>query len=295
MSELSLFCREICINALQGGARWCKVRTESGKETVFKMEEKIFLWPGAAPYAEQSPGQAAPSLTAFPAENARGAVVVIPGGGYVMKADHEGAPIARMLNGAGIAAYVLDYRVHPCHREAPLADAKRAVRLVRSMGYGKVGVLGFSAGGHLCCAAATLYDEGNPNASDPIERLSSRPDVFIPCYAVASFGPYTHEGSRDALLGEGKDDPALIRRFSAEENVTEYTPPAFLWHTAEDGLVPCQNSLNLAKALAEHHVPFELHIYEKGHHGLGLAAENGAAAAWSGVLCRWLLERGFGK
>ena len=259
------------------------------------MEEKIFLWPGEAPYAEQSPGQAAPSLTAFLAPGARGAVVVIPGGGYVMKADHEGVPIARMLQAAGISGYVLDYRVYPCHWEAPLSDAKRAVRLLRGMGYEKVGVLGFSAGGNLCCAVATLYDEGDPASPDPVERLSSRPDAFIPCYAVASFGPFTHAGSRDSLLGERKDDPALIRRFSAEENVTADTPPAFIWHTAEDGLVPCQNSLDLARALADHHVPFELRVYEKGHHGLGLAAENGAAAGWSGEVCRWLLERGYGK
>ncbi len=259
------------------------------------MSEKIMLWPGEAPYTAFSPEQSQPSLAPFPAENARGAVVVCPGGGYSGKAPHEGAPIARMLNAQGIAAYVLDYRVYPCHREAPLSDAKRAIRLVRSLGYEKVAILGFSAGGNLCCSAATLYDAGNPESEDPIERLSSRPDAFIPCYAVASMGKYGHEGTRKNLLGEEWQNEALLRRFSAEENVTADTPPAFLWHTANDGVVPVQNSLNLAAALADHGVSFELHVYPDGQHGLGLAAEKPPVSDWTNGCCRWLLEMGFGK
>lgn len=257
-------------------------------------EEKIMLWPGRAPYSQESPEQAQPSVTAYPAAGARGAVVVCPGGGYHFKAPHEGAPIARMLNSQGIAAFVLDYRVAPCHPEAPLADAKRAIRLARSLGYEKVGVLGFSAGGNLCCAAATLYDAGNPESADPVEGYSSRPDAFIPCYAVASFGKYTHLGSRKNLLGDQWEDAALARRFSAEENVTPDTPPAFLWHTAADEAVPVQNSLNLAAALADQGVLFELHVYPRGAHGLGLAPENALAATWGNSCCRWLLEMGFG-
>ena len=134
--------------------------------------ETIKLWPGDAPYTQDSPGQRQPSLLPYPVDGAKGAVVICPGGGYCMKADHEGRDIAKMLNEAGVAAYVLDYRVKPCHYEAPLSDAKRAIRLVRSMGYEKVAILGFSAGGHLCCAAATLYDAGDPESDDPIERLS---------------------------------------------------------------------------------------------------------------------------
>ena len=261
------------------------------------MAEKapILLWPHEAPYTAQSPGQPQPSLKPFPAEGARGAVVVCPGGGYVMKADHEGDPIARMLNSQGIAAYVLDYRVAPCHRLAPWSDAGRAIRVVRSLGYKKVGVLGFSAGGSLCCSAAVHYDRGDPESADPIQRLSSRPDVFIPCYAVASFGEYTHLDSRKSLLGTDWQDEELIRWYSAEENVTSDTPPAFLWHTAEDGSVPVQNSLNLAKALSDKGVLYEMHIYSKGHHGIGLGAEFGPAGTWGNSLCRYLLEMGYGR
>lgn len=258
-------------------------------------ENRIMLWQQAAPYSEYSPHQPQPSLEAFPAEGARGAIVVCPGGGYTHKAAHEGAPIARLLQGAGIAAYVLDYRVAPCHREAPLSDAKRAIRLLKHMGYKKVGILGFSAGGHLCCSAATLYDSGNPESNDPVERFSSRPDCFIPCYAVVSFGKYTHMGSRESLLGEEKDNPELIRRFSAELNVTRDTPPAFLWHTAQDGLVPAQNSLQLAMALRDNDVLFELHVYPLGHHGIGLGSENEVASQWGGQMCRFLQNLGFGR
>lgn len=258
------------------------------------MTEKKMLWPQEAPYTEYSPGQPQPSLECYPVSGSRGAVVVCPGGGYSHKAAHEGAPVAMMLQRVGISAFVLDYRVKPCHREAPLADAGRAIRLVRSMGYEKVGILGFSAGGHLCCSAATLYDEGNPASADPVERLSSRPDVFCPCYAVVSFGQYTHMGSRECLLGEEKDNESLIRRFSAERNVTEDTPPAFIWHTAEDQAVPVQNSLQLAAALKEKNVLFDLHIYPHGRHGLGLAEDHPEACTWSRELSRFLLEWGFG-
>ena len=258
-------------------------------------QEKLFLWPGPAPFTDESPDQAQPSLTPFPVSGARGAIVVCPGGGYVMKAEHEGAPIARMLNSQGISAYVLDYRVMPCHRLAPWADASRAIRLVRSLGYKKVGILGFSAGGNLCCTAATHFDGGDPLSPDPVSRLSSRPDVFIPCYAVASFGKYTHLGSRQSLMGKDWENEEIARWYSAEENVSENTPPAFLWHTAEDGAVPVQNSLDLAKALADKGVLFELHIYPKGHHGIGLGAEFGPAATWGNSLCRYLLEMGFGR
>lgn len=258
------------------------------------MAEKILLWKEEAPYTAFSKDQPQPTLEAYPVTGSRGAMVVCPGGGYNHKAAHEGAPIARLLQSAGISAYVLDYRVKPCHREAPLSDAKRAIRFLKHMGYEKVGILGFSAGGHLCCSAATLYDEGNPQSEDPIDRLSSRPDVFVPCYAVVSFGKYTHMGSRECLLGEEKDNEEWIRRFSAELNVTPDTPPAFLWHTAEDGLVPAQNTLQLAMALKDNNILFELHVYPYGHHGIGLGSENAVASQWGGQMCRFLNHLGFG-
>ena len=252
------------------------------------MRKIIPLWPeGHAPYAAQSPGQAEPSLTACEAEGARIAVVVCPGGGYEFKADHEGLPVAERLNANGISAYVLDYRVKPCHHMAPLSDALRAIRTVRAMGYAHVGILGFSAGGNLTCSAATHWDAGDPEADDPVERLSSRPDFFVPCYAVVSFTQYPHIGSVAALLGE-TDDHALRRFFSAELNVNGETPPAFIWHTANDDLVPVENSLLLAGAMSRAGVPFELHVYPDGPHGIGLGEDNPDARFWPGECVRFI-------
>lgn len=258
------------------------------------MHEKIYLWKEDAPYTQFSPLQAQPSVTEYAVPGSRGAVVVVPGGGYCMKADHEGAPIAEMLNQAGISAYVLDYRVKPCHMLAPLTDAKRAIRLVRSMGYEKVAILGFSAGGHLTCTAATLYDAGDPDAADPLERLSSRPDAFIPCYAVVSFGAFTHRGSRESLLGqENADNWELVRKFSNELHITPDTPEAFIWHTAADQAVPVENSLNLALALSAQGVPYEMHIFPQGRHGLGLAEEFEDVKQWVPLLQKWLVLRNY--
>ena len=258
------------------------------------MHEKIYLWKEDAPYTQFSPLQAQPSVTEYAVPGSRGAVVVVPGGGYCMKADHEGAPIAEMLNQAGVSAYVLDYRVKPCHMLAPLADAKRAIRLVRSMGYEKVAILGFSAGGHLTCTAATLYDAGDPDAADPLERLSSRPDAFIPCYAVVSFGAYTHGGSRESLLGqENANNWELVRKFSNELHITPDTPEAFIWHTAADQAVPVENSLNLALALSAQGVPYEMHIFPQGQHGLGLAEEFEDVKQWVPLLQKWLGLRNY--
>ena len=260
------------------------------------MEHRILpLWPGTeAPYTADCPGQAQPSLKEYAVPGAPGAVVVIPGGGYNHKAAHEGDPIAEMLNRGGVSAYVLDYRVKPCHMLAPLADASRAIRRVRGLGYDKVAVLGFSAGGHLACAAATLCTPGDPDAADPLERLSARPDAFIPCYAVVSFVSYRHQGSVVNLLGpENAANYALLRRFSAELQVTGDTPPAFIWHTAADEAVPVENSLNLAAALSRAGVPYELHIFPRGRHGLGLAEGTPEVAVWAELLQTWLRGQGF--
>ncbi len=257
------------------------------------MHRKIILWEKTAPYSDRSPDQAQPSVADYAVPGSRGAVIVAPGGGYRMKADHEGAPIAEMLNEAGVSAFVLDYRVAPCDPYAPLSDIKRAVRVVRAMGYERVAVLGFSAGGHLVCSAATMYDLGNPDAEDPVERLSSRPDAFIPCYAVVSFAAFRHQGSLLNLLGEKAEDWALIRKFSAELQITEDTPEAFIWHTAADQGVPVENSLRLASALVIQGVPCELHIFPHGRHGLGLAKEMPDVAQWASLLQNWLKARDY--
>lgn len=244
------------------------------------MHRTIFLWDTTAPYTDYSPAQAQPSIVEFTVTGAKTAVVVCPGGGYEMKSAHEGAPIAEMLNASGIAAYVLDYRVKPCHYLAPLTDALRAIRTLRAMGYAQVGILGFSAGGHLTCTAATKYDVGSPDAADPIECLSSRPDFFVPCYPVVSFVSHPHEGSYENLLGNFNQREKRVE-FSCELNVTRDTPPAFIWHTANDELVPVENSLMLASALSAACVAFELHIYPDGQHGLGLAEENPPLNTWT--------------
>ena len=259
------------------------------------MHRIIPLWPGEAPYTADSPDRFQPSVKEFKVEGSRGAVIVCPGGGYHVKCDYEGDPISEMINEAGVSAYTLDYRVLPCHPEAPLADALRAVRLLRSMGYEKVGILGFSAGGHLTCSAATLYGMADLDENDPIDAFSSRPDAFIPCYAVVSVKRYAHVGSRVNLLGEHSDDPELLHRFTSCENVTENTPPAFLWHTASDGAVPVENSLMLATALSEKKIPFELHIFPEGNHGLGLAPGNPIVSQWAGLCQKWLVGQGFAK
>ena len=252
------------------------------------MRKRIPLWPdGVAPYTAKSPDQAQPSLEAWEVPDADIAVVICPGGAYVCKADHEGAPVAERLNRHGISGYVLDYRVKPCDPMAPLSDARRAIRAVRAMGYAHVGILGFSAGGNLTCAAAVHWQTGRQEDPDPLERLSSRPDFFVPCYPVASFTQYPHVGSVESLLG-CVDDHALRRYFSAELNVTRETPPAFIWHTANDASVPVENSLLLAGALSRAGVPFELHVYPDGPHGIGLGEDNPDARTWPEECVRFI-------
>ena len=255
---------------------------------------RIPLWEkGCAPYVKECAGQEEPSLEPYIAEGSRGAVIVCPGGGYRIKAEHEGAPVAEMIRKNGVSAFVLDYRVAPCPHDAPLGDALRAVRVVRAMGYEKVAILGFSAGGHLACSASTLYTPGNPDADDPLERLSSRPDGLISCYSVVSFMNHPHVGSRMKLLGERFADLDLARRYSAELHVTKDTPPAFIWHTMQDEKVPVENSLNLAAAYSRAGVSCELHVFPEGIHGLGLAQEIPGTAQWATLLGAWLDKQGY--
>lgn len=257
------------------------------------MNEKIFLWPGQAPYSEYSPEQAQPSLVAYEAKNAFGAIVVLAGGGYAFKSPHEAFPVAEMIRDAGVSAFVLDYRVHPCHMMAPLADASRSIRLLRKLGYKRVGILGFSAGGHLCCQAATHYDAGDPDSPDETERFASRPDAFFPCYAVSSFISYSHPWTVKNLLGEDYCNIDLLKYFSTELNVSGDTPPAFIWHTVTDATVPAEASLILAKALSDHKVNYELHLFPCGSHGLGLAPDDPVVSKWSGMLAEYLKREGW--
>jgi len=226
-------------------------------------------------------------------------MIVCPGGGYAMRADHEGEPITLWMNRIGISAIVLNYRVAPNRHPIPLQDAQRAIRTARRRAAEwridpqRIGILGFSAGGHLASSAGTHYDGGDPAAADPIERMSSRPDLMVLCYPVVTLKPpYAHEGSRNLLLGESPE-PGLVDLMSNETQVTEGTPPTFLWHTADDAAVPVENSLNFAAALARHRVPHELHVYESGRHGLGLGEDTPGVRDWPQACGEWLRVRGF--
>lgn len=261
---------------------------------------RIELWPEGAPYAMGNGLEDRPALTPYFVDNKGGttpAVVVLPGGGYHGRAAHEGEPIAQWLNTLGITAFVLDYRVAPYQHPAPLEDAKRALRYVRSQAEAwnldptRVGILGFSAGGHLASTAGTHYDGGDKLAADPLERCSSRPDYMVLCYPVISMGEYRHDGSRTNLLG-AKPSEDEIRLLSNELQVTADTPPTFLWHTSDDPAVPVENALLFAGALSRNKVPFELHSYQTGRHGLGLAKDHPEAFTWPDLCARWLKRIG---
>jgi len=246
-------------------------------------EPKVeLLWPGGAPGARGDTDADKPSLTIWlpPADKATGAAVVIcPGGGYGhLAVGHEGSDVAAWLNSFGVAGFMLKYRHAPKYRHpAPLQDAQRAIRTVRARAkdFGvdpaRIGILGFSAGGHLASTAGTHFDGGKPAADDPIERASCRPDFMVLVYPVISFTTkYAHRGSRNNLLGTNPPK-ALVESLSNELQVTAKTPPAFLIHAGGDRGVPAENSVLFYLALRKHRVKAELHIYQQGGHGFGLA------------------------
>jgi acetyl esterase/lipase len=244
-----------------------------------------------------------PSLALWPApqDKATGAAVVVcPGGGYGHLAmGHEGVDVARWLNSLGVSAYVLKYRLAPRYRHpAPLVDAQRAVRTVRAnakewgVDPARIGILGFSAGGHLASTVATHFDAGRSDSSDTIDQASCRPDFAVLVYPVISFtAPYTHRGSLKNLLGENPD-PQLVQNLSNETQVTAQTPPSFLMHTSGDTAVPPENSVAFYLALRKAGVPAEMHIYEQGRHGLGLAPAEAALSTWPARCADWLRVRG---
>jgi acetyl esterase/lipase len=274
-----------------------------------QMQNPIPLWPDGAPGALGTSSNDIPTLTPFLCEsNATGAALVIcPGGGYAHLAPHEGEGFARWLSGHGVTCFVLKYRLglngyrHP----AMLNDAARAVRWVRAnaaqyqIDVHRVGIMGSSAGGHLASTLMTHFDAGDAGSPDPIERQSSRPDLGVLCYAVITMGEFTHGGSKQYLLGTNPPpSPELVKLLSNETQVTTNTPTCFLWTTFEDKTVPMENTLMFAEALRRNHVPFDLHVYQKGGHGMGLGDKkhpSTPAHLWAADCLFWLQQHDFAK
>jgi acetyl esterase/lipase len=274
-------------------------------EAISSHEVRL-LWPDGAPGAKGTADGDKPSITIYlPAKDkANGAAVVIfPGGGYGHLAmDHEGHQIAQWLNSFGVAGFIVKYRHsrsgagygHP----APLQDAQRAIRTVRSgarqwnIDPDRIGIIGFSAGGHLASSLGTHFQSRYIEVKDKIDRISCRPDFMILMYPVISFTEsFTHKGSRRNLLGE-KPDAELVENLSNERQVTSETPPTFLVHANDDKPVPPENSIAFYLALKKANVPAEMHIYEKGGHGFGPGVGKGAASSWMLRCSEWMRGRG---
>jgi acetyl esterase/lipase len=257
------------------------------------------LWPGGAPGALGTQDSDIPAITVYLPRTMTAntpVMIVCPGGGYVNLAmNHEGRQVANYLNSLGMAAFVLRSRLGPRYRHPiELGDAQRAIRLVRSkaaewrLDPARIGIMGFSAGGHLAMSASTHFDAGNPAAADAVDRANSRPDFTVLGYPVISLTEaWTHQGSKNSLLGPNPD-PELVKSLSGEQAVTKQTPTTFIFQTNADTTVPAENSVYYYLALRKAGVPAEMHIFEKGAHGVGLANDDPALAEWSKLLANWL-------
>jgi acetyl esterase/lipase len=257
------------------------------------------LWEGNAPGAKGSGDGDVPTLTDYGqvAGPAKAACVICPGGAYAGLAQHEGHPVALWLEKVGVRAFVLKYRLGPKYKHPiMLGDAQRAIRYVRAhtgeLGVDplRVGILGFSAGGHLASTASTHFALGDPHSADPVERQASHPDWSVLIYPVIEMmGPYAHAYSREMLLGKSPSQ-ADLESLSNARVVSLNTPPTFICHGADDTAVPVQNSLEYAAALAGHKIPFELYVPQNGEHGFGLGYP-GSEQDWTGLCERWLKDR----
>jgi acetyl esterase/lipase len=263
--------------------------------------QEIVLWEGGAPGALGKADTDVPTLTAYRAPRASNgtAVIVAPGGGYQNLAmEHEGRQFAYWFNAMGVTAFVLKYRLGPrYHHPIELGDAQRAIRTVRARAAefniipDRIGMMGFSAGGHLTSTAGTHFDNGKPDAGDPIDRVNSRPDFLILGYPVVSFdAAITHAGSLRNLLGESPD-PKLVEDLSNDLRVTAQTPPTFIFHTTNDNAVPVENSVRFYLALRKAKVPVEMHLFESGPHGVGMALNDPSLAQWPQLLMTWMRSR----
>lgn len=295
---LTLACVTFCGALRVAAAQKAHIQDPSAETRTFP------LWEGKAPGALGDAEEDRPTITLYaPSEgyDAAPAVLVFPGGSYhSLATNHEGRQIANWLNGAGIVAFVVKYRVGPrYHHPIEIGDAQRAIRFVRAraaefhVAPGKIGAMGFSAGGHLVSTAETHFDAGNPQAADLIERVSSRPDFAVLAYPVISFvADYSHRGSWESLIGN--DATLDVRKsLSNEFNVTPQTPPTFLFSSGTDATVPPENSVVFYVALRKANVPAELHIFQTAPHGVGLDLDDPSVGEWSTLLLHWLRANGF--
>jgi acetyl esterase/lipase len=295
-----LFALAFTFSAVNAGAQ--PKPPQSGTPSV-EQPRKLLLWEHGAPGALGTNDSDQPSIEYFPPweKNESGTcVIVLPGGSYgFLASNHEGRQAANYFNALGIAAFVLTYRLGPrYHHPIELGDAQRAIRLVRSRAVefnvrtDRIGIMGFSAGGHLASTAGTHFDAGRADASDSIDRASSRPDFLILAYPVITMkAPFAHEGSRKNLLGDNPDSK-LVELLSNELQVTPQTPPTFIFTTSNDDVVPVENSVMFYSALHKAGVPAELHIFAEGPHGVGLDLSDPALGEWPKLLSNWLASRG---
>lgn len=260
------------------------------------------LWNGTVPGSVGDQPQDRPVVEVYHASRADGsAMIILPGGGYIFHADYEAEPIARWLGGLGVTGIVLKYRLAPRYRHpAPFQDACRAVRLVRARAgqWGldpkRVGVMGFSAGGHLAAHVATKGSAADPEAADEVDRQRSRPDLCVLLYPVITFSSASsHAKSPEYLLGAAPT-PAQVEELSVEKHVNDSTPPTFIYHASGDDNVPVTNAFLYAEALRGAGVPFEMHLYDRVAHGVGLAARDPVLRTWPRLCATWMAGKGWG-
>lgn len=264
------------------------------------MNQNIALWT-ECPLETDGRNAGCPSLTPYflEGEGPFPVFIVMPGGGYESRSPHEGISIAKWLNEMGISAFVLNYRVAPFRYPHQLEEAQRAIRLVRSrakdwrLDPSRLGIIGFSAGGHLASTVGTHYDSGSPQSSDPVERQSCRPDLMVLGYPVISLGALTHKGSLSALLGDRQNDEKLVEQLSSETQVTVDTPPTFMWHTMDDPVALVDHSILFAQALRKQGVAHALHLFGSGPHGMGLALGHREGEPWPSLCEAWLKSMSF--
>ena len=273
--------------------------------TLVARAQPVFpLWPAGAPGALGTDQRDQPTITPYlpPEGKANGtAVVIFPGGAYrIVSMGLEGSEVADWLAASGVTCFVVRYRLGPrYHHPVMLGDAQRAIRTVRARASEwnvdphRIGIIGFSAGGHLASTAGTHFDAGSPSSGDAVERAGSRPDFMMLIYPVISMrDSVTHRGSRVNLLGENPD-PALVRLLSNETQVTRETPPTLLVHSTDDKTVPAENSLLFYQAVRNAGVPVEMHVFEHGGHGYGIAAADPVLSAWTTIAASWMRRHGW--